>query len=482
MSVLQLMKVNEMEQKYQKLVKNTALFAIGSLASKILTFLIVPLYTYVLSTEEYGKIDLFTTTISFAIPILSLQIHEAMIRFLLGKEMDERTVVGNCWVVFLAGSFFSTLLFPLYLFIFKKLLLSLIFWLLLILENFNGIFIHYLRTTGKTSAYAIKGVLCTVVFLSFNVLFLVVFKLGMMGYFYSFLISNVVGVLFLLIFGGLVRAINIKEFDFPSLKKMLFYSIPLIPNSLMWWIMSAGDKYIINLFLGDSANGIYSLSLKIPTIVSLFYTFFAQAWQMSAIEENNSAERKKFYETIYKTSNALLLLVVTLITVFVKPVFKVMSENFYSSWKYVPLLSFAMALSCQASFFGVVYTTSKNTKRAFFTTALGAVMNLTFNLILINIFDLHGIVLGTLIGYFVVMVIRAKDTKTEIGMSFDLHRTVLGCLVVLIQILLTILIDNWIIYLFGVVSIVVVWLLYLHECASIFSTMLKRFKRKKKHE
>ena len=69
--------------KYTKLVKNTAIFAIGNFSTKILTFLIVPLYTYVLTTEEYGRIDLFTTTISFLVPIVTLQVQEALIRYLL---------------------------------------------------------------------------------------------------------------------------------------------------------------------------------------------------------------------------------------------------------------------------------------------------------------------------------------------------------------------------------------------------------------
>ena len=49
------------ESNYKKLVYNTAIFAIGNFGSKVLTFLIVPLYTYVLTTAEYGVIDLFIT-------------------------------------------------------------------------------------------------------------------------------------------------------------------------------------------------------------------------------------------------------------------------------------------------------------------------------------------------------------------------------------------------------------------------------------
>ena len=211
----------------------------------------------------------------------------------------------------------------------------------------------------RNIAYTIKGIVGTTVLLSLNVLFLVVFKHGMMGYLYSLLVSQIVGVLYLLIIGQLWNKLNFKSLDKDWLKKMLVFSIPLIPNSLMWWVMSAGDKYIINYFLGDSANGIYSLSLKIPTIITLFYSIFFQAWQMSAIEENNAEGRRQFYETVYKLTNALLAGMIACIIVGIKPLYVlIMSERFAPAWIYVPILAVATAFNCQSSFFGVVYTLS----------------------------------------------------------------------------------------------------------------------------
>lgn len=456
--------------KYTKLVKNTALFAIGNFSTKILTFLIVPLYTYVLTTEEYGRIDLFTTTISFLIPIVTLQVQEAMIRYLLGKEIDDHTAVSNCWATYLCGAILSIAIFPLYKIYFKTTFLALFFTLLLLCNSFNSIFTHYLRAIGKNIAYTIKGIVDTTVLLSLNVVFLVVLKLGMMGYLYSMLASQTVGVFYLLIIGQLWNKLNFRSLEKDWLKKMLLFSIPLIPNSLMWWVMSAGDKYIINYFLGDSANGIYSLSLKIPTIITLFYSIFFQAWQMSAIEENNAEGRRQFYETVYKLTNALLAGMIACIIVCIKPLYVlIMSERFAPAWSFVPILALGTAFNCQSSFFGVVYTTSEKTRKAFVTTALGAIMNVFFNFLFIRPLGLQGVAIGTCLGYVVVSLIRARDCQKEIHMSFDIARTAVAIVLLTVQSVVTILFGNVEIAIAGVVSICAIIVLYRTEVEEIVS-------------
>lgn len=457
--------------KYVKLVKNTAIFAVGNFSTKILSFLIVPMYTYVLTTEEYGKIDLFITTISFLIPILTIQIQEALIRYLLGKEIDEQTVISNCWMIFLCGCFFSIILTPIYYMFFKSVFMVIFFTIILLINSFNSIFTHYLRAAGMNIKYTVNGIIVTVTLLSFNVIFLLIFKLGMMGYLYSMMISQMIGVIYLLIIGKLWNKLNLKFLDKVWLKKMLLFSIPLIPNSLMWWVMSAGDKYIINFFLGNSANGIYSLSLKIPTIITLFYSIFFQAWQMSAIEENNAEGRKKFYETVYKLTNALLAGIVVCVIIGIKPLYVlIMNERFASAWIYVPILALATAFNCQSSFFGVVYTTSEKTNKAFFTTALGAVINLIFNFILIKPLGLQGVAIGTCLGYVMVSLIRAYDCQKEIHMSFDMARTIAAIGVLAIQSLITILFGNFEIIIVGFISISTIVFLYRNEVKEIIFT------------
>jgi len=472
---------SRMSNKYKKLAKNTAIFAIGNFGSKILSFLILPLYTYVLTTSEYGIIDLFSTSLGLIIPFSTMLIYEALLRFVLGKELDPKSAVSTAFVVFLLGSLISVILVPVYKRIFSFQEYIWIFVILLIFNTFTQIFSQYLRAVGKNKAFTINGLLVTAVSLFSNIIFLLHFKLGVKGYLYSLLCAQIVSSIYIIISGRIISKISFKSISKHSLRQMLLYSIPLIPNSLMWWIMSAGDKYIINYYLGNSYNGIYSLAMKIPTIVNMVYAFFYQAWQLSAIEEDSQGDKKEFYENVFKIVSAALFLTTACINMFVKPVYVfVMSESFRSAWLYVPLLSVATILSCSSSFFGVVYTTTKRTKGIFLTTGIGAIVNLLLNFFLIQPLGLQGVTIGTSIGYLVITIIRARDTKKSIGMNMDIVRVSVSMLILISQSIFTILINSLWIYVIGGGACIALVMLYFKEIRSVYETVIVKKRNSKK--
>lgn len=263
------------------------------------------------------------------------------------------------------------------------------------------------------------------------------------------------------------RLSEFKDYD--------YYSVPLIPNSLMWWIMSAGDKYIINYFLGDGANGLYSLSSKVPQIINMIYSLFIQAWQMSAIEVSESKDKTSFYHNVFHVTSFVMGVVTCGIIMVVKPLYLgIMSASFAEAWKYVPLLSVATIISCYASYFSVVYTVGAKTKKVFLTTALGAVVNLGANLILVQPFGMQGIAMGTCLGYIAVLIVRVRDMWVEMGIRFDFKRNILTFIVLFIQ-------SAVVIYFGGVLSVVIscagilfIALLYRKEMVTIINKLIKK--------
>lgn len=344
------------ESNYKKLVYNTAIFAIGNFGSKVLTFLIVPLYTYVLTTAEYGVIDLFITSLGMVIPFSTMMVNEALIRYVLGKELTPKEAASNCFAVFLFGAAISVLFTPLYKVAFDFDEYIWIFVALLVLRTFNQVFSEYFRAVNQNVKFTIFGLITTATILGFNVVFLLFLKLGIRGYLYATLLSAAVGTLYILIFSDFFQVVSLKCIDKNTIRMLLKYSVPLIPNSLMWWIMSAGDKYIINYFLGDGANGLYSLSSKVPQIINMIYSLFIQAWQMSAIEVSESKDKTSFYHNVFHVTSFVMGVVTCGIIMVVKPLYLgIMSASFAEAWKYVPLLSVATIISCYASYFSVVY-------------------------------------------------------------------------------------------------------------------------------
>ena len=463
------------ENNYKKLVYNTAIFAVGNFGSKILTFLIVPLYTYVLTTAEYGTIDLFITSLGMVIPFSTMMVNEALIRFVLGKDLTPKEVASNCFAVFLFGAAISIAFTPVYKMIFKFDEYIWIFVALLVVRTFNQIYSEYFRAINQNVKFTIFGLITTATTLGFNVLFLLVFKWGMAGYLYATLLAAVIGTIYILVFSDFFKVVSFKCIDKKILKMILKYSIPLVPNSLMWWIMAAGDKYIINYFLGDSANGIYSLALKIPQIINMVYSLFIQAWQMSAIEVESSEDKKGFYQNVFNVTSFGMVFITIGIVMLIKPVYVgVMSKEFAIAWEYVPLLSVSTIISCYASFFSVVYTVGAKTNKVFITTALGAATNILFNFILVRPLGMQGIAIGTCLGYFAVLLIRARDMKIEMNIGISFKRNIFSFVLLIIHSLILISFGEIQAFLFGIVSLIITSFMYREEMKAIIHKFAKR--------
>lgn len=463
------------ENKYSNLVKNSIIFAIGTFGSKVLQFLIVPLYTYVLTTTEYGQIDLFSTTISLALPFVTLLIQEAIIRFLTAKEVTREEAVSIGFFVFLLSCIFSACMSIVYayMFTFKY---AFLFFVAIILNSYIAIFQNYLKACDKVAEFTKCGLLNTFVFLTGNVVSLTVLKLGIKGYFYSLVFSLVCSAAYITVKGSIVGNIKIKNIHRSTMKSMLKFSIPLIPNNLMWWIMNAGDKYIINYFLGDSANGIYSISIKLATIITTIFSVFIQAWQLSAIKEYGDEDQTDFYNNVYVMVMALLVLSSAGVIAFTRPIFLIMiSDSFFEANKYSPLLCVATVLNCLSTFMGISYVVSKNTKAAFLTTAIGAIVNVIVNFILIKIVGLTGIAIGTIVGYLVVVIFRAVDMKKFFNMSFDWKRTVSALIIITVLAIIYLYVGDWQSIIVGILSIGILSFLYKHELYELIHWGRNRF-------
>ncbi|MDD4376708.1 MAG: oligosaccharide flippase family protein [Eubacteriales bacterium] len=473
-----------MDNRYQKLVKNTAIFAVGNFGSKILVFLIVPLYTYMLSKAEYGLVDLITSTMQLMIPFTSLLIQEALIRFVLSKEVDNRVGASNCLTVFAFGTVLTILFIPLYLLLFEQWLYAISFVVLQILNTYTTIFSQYLRADNKSIAFSVNGVISTLSLILLNVFFLVGLKLGVKGYILALILSQVISACFIAWQMHFFKTVSIKLVNTEILKQMLKYSIPLIPNSLMWWIMNAGDKYIINYFLGYEANGLYALAVKIPTILTTVYTIFMQAFQMSAIEEMNEETSGDFYSRTFKVTAFFTFFIAQTTILFAKPLYTaVMAKDFVESWTLVPMLCVANIFSCFASFAATAYIINKKSQRAFFTTAIGALINVVLNVALIRQWGLLSVAFATCVGYFIVMFIRFIDAQKAMHVNFGKVSVSIISVLVIIEALVLMHLNGVLYYSCCVGVLIAIMIIYrkeLFKCKAIFGKIIVRIFKKSK--
>jgi len=287
--------------------------------------------------------------------------------------------------------------------------------------------------------------------------------MGLRGYFLSMVLAHLINTFILLVFGNVFKYLNFKSFDKSFMKTMLIYSIPLIPNGLMWWVMSVSDRYILTYYMGFDATGIYSVSYKFPSLITLVNGIFFMAWQLSAMQEYGKEGYEDFYKNIFGVLSSLLFLVTGLILLILKPLMSVfVADAFYESWKYVPMLLLGTVFQAFSSFFGTNYTASKKTKGAFTTSVVGAAVNIGLDLLLIPFLGIQAAAFSTLLGYLAMWLMRVFDSKKFVDIKIDWKSIGSSVLIIGLQIVGLYFIENAVIF-FTIETLLIVSLLIIQR-------------------
>lgn len=417
---------------YTNLLKNIGYFFAGSFGSKLIAFLLVPYYTYTLSTDQYGTVDLISITAAMLVPIFTLSIVEAVFRLVMDKNSNWTAIFTNGLVILIIGNIVLLLFYPILNSIDTMEPYVFLFYALTFMDGLYALVGQFVRGIGETKKYAIGGFIQTITLLLFNILFLQYYQMAVRGYLLAFIFSFIVSTIYYILSVKIYRYIG--EFDSTQLSIMLVYSIPMIPSGLSWWAMASLDKYVVTAFMGVAANGIFLVAQKLPTILNVFNTIFFQAWQISAVEVSKEKNGSNFETIVFFHLMLAMFLVTSAVIVGIKVFFRIwVAPEYYIAWEYTPLLLLATVYACFAKFMGTYYLVSKKTIGNFKTTMLGGIVNFLFNLFFVPIFGLYAASMGTLIGYVVTFFWTVIDTIHFSSIKIDWKRMFLSTVIIILQ-------------------------------------------------
>ncbi len=420
-----------MSNRYNQLLSNTLLFSLSTFSSKLLVFFLLPLYTYVLSTESYGIVDMLVQTANLLLPMVSIGIMHAVIRFGIDKDYDSKQVFSGSAIVLLLGLCVFALLMPLSGLIDYIDGYELILFLYVTFALLRSLCSQFVRSQGHTRLYALDGLLSTVYTVSLNVIFLLVLQLDILGYMLAIIVADSMSCVFLLLTAKLYRFFALKSINGKLMKSMVRYSLPLIPTQIFWWITNVSDRFFVTAILGASQNGIYAAAYRIPTVISIFSTIFIEAWQLSAIGEKDAKDRKNFFTEVFTSLQSCCFVAAAGLIMLCKFVMSfLVDDKFFTAWQYIPALVIATVFSCLGSFMGSIYTVEKRSGATLLTMLAGAVTNIVLNLLLIPTFGLYGAAIATALSYVVVFVIRVVDTRAKLDYTKSLKLLVFNLLLV----------------------------------------------------
>lgn len=420
---------------YKKLFSNSIIFALGNLGLNIVNIVLVPMFTYYFSTEEYGKMDIISTTVYLLLPVVSLSIFEAAFRFVFESDATSKQVFSNSLLITTVGSAILLIVSPAFSFvpIFKGYIF--LMCLLLIVQVYQSLLAQFCRAIGYVKLFAFNGILLAVFLGVLNIIFIAVLHLGLSGYLMAMIISYTTSIFIFLFVGKMWVYIDVISINKKLITQLLRYSIPLIPNSILWWLINASNRYFILFFLGASANGLFAVANKVPAVLTMISQIFSQAWQISAIEERKKDNRDNFYSQVFNFLVYGLFLAASLILTILKIVlFYLIDKNFYSSWEYIPFLLLGAIFSSFSAFYGVNYLVAQKTMGVLKTSIVGAIANLMFNFIFLPILGLNGASLSTMLSFLTMWLLRIWDSKKIVSIKVNWKNFLFLLSIILVQI------------------------------------------------
>ena len=401
-----------------ELVKNTLIIMFGKICTQFVSFLLLPLYTNMLSTSDYGFVDLITTYIFLFVPVITLQLESALFRFLIDSRNDEeaqKEVFSNTF--FLVFKFIILFLILYFLICqFFNIPYKFILLFCILSTIFSNLFLQASRGLGDNIGYSLGSIIAGVGTVVFNVVFIVALKMSAYGILLSMFIANTLCAIFLFMREKVYKYIRISKVDKNLKQSLLKYSLPLVINGIIWWVINVSDRTIISIFLGTAANGIYAIAYKISNVLIGLYGVFNLSWTETAALHIKDKDSEEFFCSVFNKLLVFSTIVCALIISILPFVFNfIIGENFKEAYYYIPFLIIGSYFNIIVMFIGSIYIALKNTKEVSKTSILSGLINIIFNLLLIKIIGIWAAVISTIIAFLSMSIYRYFDVKKYIN-------------------------------------------------------------------
>lgn len=414
--------------KGRELAKNTFIIVIGKICTQFISFFLIPLYTSYLETSDYGTVDLINTYISLLIPIVTLQLEQATFRFLLDfrENEDKKSILITSIIKKLFVHFIIYL--AIYLLVSNFINLDYKYFLVtnIFVCMFSSILLQIARGFGKTKIYTYGSMVTGITQVTLNVLLIAVLKINASGVLISNLIANIICCLFLCAKLNISKYFNINvKTDKLLMKEMYRYSLPMIPNSISWWVVNVSDRTIISAMLGLAYNGIYSISNKFANIYILVYNLFNLSWTETVslhINDKDSNEfLKKMINRLFNVFASMCILIIAILPL----IFDVFVKGEYrTAYNYMPILLISSLFNVVVGLYSAIYVAKKETKELAKSSVVAAIINIVLNIALINFIGLYAAAISTLVSYFVMMITRYVDVKKYVNAKLKFNNIV----------------------------------------------------------
>lgn len=408
--------------KTSYLAKNTLLIAISKVSTQMVMFFMLPLYTTTLTPGEYGMVDLIITYGALFAPLIMLNVQQSVFRYLIDARLDsdsQRRIITNAVEITLGASMLAAVVYfvtSMFVSIPFAAIMSFYFASFIVAD----LVLQIARGLGRTKAFAIAGIAQALLTVVLNVIFMLSLQMGVDGMLLGTALGLLIPAVGLAVFIGTHRSIRLSVRDRVTKKELLAFSLPLLPNTISWWVFSASDRTIISIVLGVAANGIYAVTNKFANIANSFSAIFYASWSESAVLAINDPDRDEFFSRIanmmvkvFSTLGILIMCATPIVFPFL------VNEAFNEALLYLPVLVLGTIFNTIVSFYSAIYIAKDLTRQVSNTSIVAAIINLVLCLALIWFVGIWAAAISTAVAYGVMAIYRHYDMKKYIAVTYE---------------------------------------------------------------
>ena len=288
--------------------KQSLVYGFGHVITRLVTFLLLPLYTNKFTPEQYGIVALFYTFI----PLLNIVVRYGMgaaflKNYVPANKEDRMSIMTNVIIsLFLTGIPFLILFY-----LFRE-NLSLVFFgvvkpsyvvmmgMIIFFDTIWSIPMLALRAENRPRLFILFSFLNVGVTLLCNLVFIIIFKMNIGSIFLSNLIASLI--IFILVLPYIYQRFRFSSLSIVKWKTILSFALPFLPAGLFAMAMEVADRYILKLLTDLETVGIYNAGYKIGVLMLLVVNGFNMGWQPYFLEKNFDSRSK-----IYPRINSIVL-------------------------------------------------------------------------------------------------------------------------------------------------------------------------------
>ncbi len=421
-----------MFKSFKETIKHSAIYGLGNISSKLVGFLLLPLYTDYLTTSEYGILAIIEITGQILVSVFSLNIGTAMMRW-SSEEKEESKKKSIIFTSLVATLIIAGLLLIILLpfsakfsEIFFKTETFTDYFILLFLTSAFGIYnlipLTIMRLREKSALFATLTTLKFAVTLLFNIYFLAYLKMGIEG----ILISQLIGQALLFLFSIPITLKNIvPKFKLSVLKEMINYGVPLVFSTIFALAFTMSDRFIIKIISGEASVGLYSLGHKIASVINML---ILQSFQLGflpiAYKKLGDPDEKRFFSKTLTYYTLLLVAAGLSVALFGKELLEILAQkaSFRAAYSVIPIIAFAFVLKGIQYNFSLSFHYSKKTSYNALIVIISAIVNVTLNIWFVTAYGYVGAAYAMLISIFVMMLLSYYFGKKVYPIPFEIKR------------------------------------------------------------